>query len=115
MADDLAEERSEKPDTATAGLSVIEILERERDAMKRERDELRQALRHSPKFVVLRGCAPGDLVFLTPGHELSMEQARAVGAACKELTKDTGIKVALLPHGFAVDAKKDGQDGGEQR
>src|SRR6185312_8148327 len=50
-ANDLEEERAEEADPATAGSTVIEVLQRERDAMKRERDELRQALRHSPKFV----------------------------------------------------------------
>lgn len=128
-------DRAKRIEFAADALAVVE---RRRDELKRERDEARALLREQPRFVVLKGAQPGDIAFLTPGRELSMEEARAIHRACTEVAKDTGVKIVLLQHGFTIDAKDaeepqlhpdevaklerrsrhfdpSGQDGGEQR
>lgn len=114
--------------------TALRVCERRRDELKEHLLKAKETLQEQPKFVAVRGCKPGDVVFLIPGRELSLQQVTQITAALKHFSEETGIKIGLLPAGFTVsarDAEPDdveppaprpprafdpsGQDGGESR
>lgn len=114
--------------------TALRVCERRRDELKEHLLKAKETLDEQPKFVAVRGCKPGDVVFLIPGRELSLQQVTQITAALKHFSEETGIKIGLLPTGFTVSARDaepndtatpaprsprafdpSGQDGGESR
>jgi hypothetical protein len=94
--------RAQRLEFAATALAVVE---RRRDELRIERDRTRDLLlKYRPQFVVLKGCQAGDVVFLTPSSDLSMEGATRLRQQFEDFTKNVGVRLVLLPPGFAVEA-----------
>lgn len=85
--------------------TALGVLERRRDELLEHLRQAREQLTEQPKFVAVRGCKPGDVVFLIPGRELSLQQVTQITGALKHFSEETGIKIGLLPAGFTVSAR----------
>lgn len=94
--------RAQRMEFAAAALGVAE---RRRDELKKHLMAAREQLSKQPFFIAVRGCRPGDIVFLTPTRHLSIQETITFSQCCENLTRDTGIKAVLLPAGFSVEAK----------
>lgn len=87
--------------------TALRVCERQRDELKEHLLKAKEMLNEQPKFVAVRGCKPGDVVFLIPGRELSLQQVTQITGALKHFSEETGIKIGLLPAGFTVTGKQE--------